>query len=163
MITPSKQVPKSTITVPDRLVVFTFFSCGALASALGFLSIPELIPSRLCFSVFFSVILLFSFSAFGLIVLPLGFFAFGLLMEQFASACYSLLRLPSISDLRFIFFGALLIPSFFLAGSLGLRISEALHAVVNNSNPTARHSFQKDILRMVFFALFGFAVIFFFY
>lgn len=163
MITPSKQVPKSTITVSDRLVVFTFFSCGALASAFGFLSIPELIPSRLCFSVFFSVVLLFSFSAFGWIVLPLGFFAFGLLMEQSASACFSLLRFSSFSDLRFIVFGALLIPSFFLAGSLGLRISEALHAVVNHSSPTARYSFQKEILRMVFFAVFGFAVIFFFY
>ncbi len=163
MITPSKQVPKSTITVPDRLVVFTFFSCGALASALGLLQIPALIPSRLYFSAFLIVILVFSFSALGWLLHPLCFFAFGLYMEQSILSWYSSRHLSFWSDSQFFVFGCLFIPAFFITGFRGLSLSAALLTSMNHPGLFARSVFQKDLLHIILFSLFGFSVVFYFF
>ena len=161
MTCPPKQVPKSTITVHDRLVVFTFFACGACASVIGLLSLPVALTPRLFFSVLLSVFLFLSLSPFGWLVLPILFFIFGLFSQQMVLNLYHSYRAAAMFDYHQVSSLFVLVPAVVLGGTHAFGLSNAVYLLFGNIGPSNRISFWDEFHYLILFVLLGFAAVFY--
>ncbi len=158
-----QQVPKSLIAVPDSLLIFAFFSCGALAAAFGLFLLPELLPPRQFLALLMLALLLFSLSVLGWLLIPLCSFFLGVFLEQAALNAYEAVLLPSHFPLRSILSGLVLIPAFFLASAHGLCVSSALQSLFSRGSPSVKTAFIQEVLCVTSASLLGFSSIFYYY
>ena len=147
----------------DRLVVFCFFLVGSLA--VWIVGIPPLdYPSpRLVLSGLLALMLLLSLSALGGVLLPPCALLFGALAEHTAGLALLPIQEGFTPDTRLLCSSFLLVPIFYVLAVQGMNVSASFQAMLRQGGPTARILFQRKLLSLAFFALLGFAVIFYFF
>lgn len=150
------------ISLPEGLVVFGFFTWGAVTALFTTAAYPEQLTERMVLCLLLLSLPLLGSSGFGWLLLPLEMLAFGLYSE---SAVLRWLQLggegvlPRLTPLVFRIF---LTPVVLLAGMYALGASGAVRAAVHRSSPSARNEYQRRLCLTAFFTLLGLAGVFYF-
>lgn len=153
---------RRTRSVPERLVVFGFFTWGALIAAFLPVSLPQLPPERMLLSLLLLSLPMFGSSGFGWLLLPIAMLAFGLYSETNVLQWYLGRGESALIQFSPLIFRLLLTPAVLLAGIYALSASGALRAAVQRASPSAKNEYQRSLCLAVFFALLGLSCVFYF-
>lgn len=154
-------VPKGGVLFSDRLVVFAFFLAGAALFFFYSDSFLTALSPRAVLCVLMGLVLLSSASLMGSVLLPVCSFACGAYCEQTALAWLES-GSNGMREARILYGSAILVPIFFLCAVYGMAISGSVYTLLHCGSPSARRFFRRDLLSLLFFAVLGFAAIFFF-
>lgn len=153
--------PKQEVQSSDRLIIFAFFLAGSVISYFGTVPFPSVLSPRMLLCGILVVVILSASSMFGVQLLPIcsmisGFFAEKIAMD-WVRAWFDGAR-----SARIPLGSAVLIPVFFLCAVHGMAASGAIQSALSRGSPSARLLQQHEISSVAFFAVIGFAAIFYF-
>ena len=152
---------KGDVSFSYRLILFAFFVTGAFLAFFGSLTLPAAISPRLFLCGMLGTVMLSSASLFGGVLLPTCALASGVFSELIAVSWFSSWT-QGIKDYRTLLGSAVLVPVFFLCAFHGMAVSGAVQSALLSGSPSAKLACQREIFAVVFFALAGFAAIFYF-
>lgn len=149
-------------SIPERLVVFGFFAWGAMIAALLPVSLPQLPPERVLFSLLLFALPMLGSSGFGWLLLPLAMLAFGLYSETAVLQWYLGRAEGALLPLSSLAYRLFLTPAVLLAGIYSLSASGALRAALQKASPSAKNEYQRNLCLAAFFALLGLCAVLYF-
>lgn len=156
-----RNASKGDVSFSYRLIIFAFFVTGAFLAFFGSVSLPAALTPRLFLCGMLGTVMLSSASLFGGVLLPACALASGAFSEMIAVSWFSCWT-EGVKDYRTLLGSVVLIPVFFLCAFHGMAVSGAVQSALTSGSPSAKITCQREIFAVVFFAVAGFAAIFYF-
>lgn len=156
-----RNASKGDVSFSYRLIVFAFFVTGAVLAFFGSITLPAALTPRMFLCGMMGAVMLSSASLFGGVLLPACALASGVFSELIAVSWFSSWT-EGVKDYRTLLGSAVLVPVFFLCAFHGMAVSGTVQAALTCGSPSAKIACQRELFAVVFFAVTGFAAIFYF-